>query len=147
VARVREQRSETGRKERIREAELKRLHRRAATLASIVVRLPRDPSQMASSRARSDLLMHFGLTAAMQADGGRFHDEPVPSAAETVDHYAMWFSGEGPHWTRDEFYMASHEELTQIAAEELERARLPGARPPFDFVLVDLPAKDSRTEG
>ena len=101
-----------------RQKKLAEVRERARQVAEIVVRLPKDRAEVRESEARSDLLSEFGLTAAAQADAGTFVE--VELVAETTDHYALWF---GHSWTRDEHYCLGREEILQIAAEELERAR------------------------
>jgi hypothetical protein len=101
-------------REDVRQKKLAEVRERAATVAAIVIRLP-------AAEARADLLDSFGLTAATQADRGTFNE--VEFVAETADHYAVWFGKDGPSWIRDEHYCPGRDEVLQIAADELQRAR------------------------
>jgi hypothetical protein len=103
-----------------RQEKLAELRERAAEVAAIVVRLPADRSLVPGSEARAELLHRFGLTAAMSAE---WMTDPVAFVAEVTDHYALWFGKDGPSWIRDEHYCPGRDEVMQIAAEELERAR------------------------
>ena len=105
----------------IRQKKLAEVRERARKVAEIVVRLPKDRAEVRGSEARRDLLSEFGLTAAMQADAAALDE--LSLVAETADHYALWFGQDGPSWIRDEHYSLGREEILQIAAEELERAR------------------------
>jgi hypothetical protein len=109
-----------------RQKKLAETRERARKVAEIVARLPKDRAQVPDSAARADLLDLFGLTAAMEADGGRFHDHPVDFVGRILDYTAGHRKDEG-EWIRDEFYMPSLAEVRQIAAEELDRARRPGS--------------------
>lgn len=124
MARVRNPLSTTW-KDDIRQKKLAEVRERARQVAEIVVRLPKDRAEVRESEARRDLLSEFGLTAAMEADWGTFDE--VELVAQTADHYALWFGQDGPSWIRDEHYSLGREEILQIAAEELERARRQGA--------------------
>jgi len=104
-----------------RQKKLAEVRERARQVAEIVVRLPKDRAEVRESEARSDLLTKFGLTAAMQADVAALDE--LELVAETADHYSVWFGQDGPSWIRDEHYSLGREEILQIAAEELERAR------------------------
>ena len=106
----------------IRQKKLAEVRERARKVAEIVVRLPKDRAEVRASEARRELLSKLGLTAAMEADGGRFHDHPVDFVGRILDYTAGHRKDEG-EWIRDEFYMPSLAEVRQIAAEELERAR------------------------
>lgn len=104
----------------IRRQKLAEVRERARQVAEIVVRLPQDRAEVPGSEARADLLHSFGLTAAMLADVAAF--DAVEFVAETTDHYSQWFGNDGS-WIRDEHYCPGRDEVLQIAAEELERAR------------------------
>ena len=103
-----------------RQKKLAEVRERARQVAEIVVRLPADRSQVPESEARAALLHSFGLTAAMSCE---WMTDPVEFVAETADHYSVWFGQNGPSWIRDEHYCPGRDEVLQIAAEELERAR------------------------
>lgn len=98
--------------------ELERVRERAAHVAALVVRLPKDLEQVPASEARHEILSEYGLTAATDADRGQ---DPLQLVAETACHHAFLFGQDGGRWTRDEFYTPSWAEVLEIAGEALEQ--------------------------
>lgn len=130
MARARRPSDAAKRRERVRLRGLERVRERAARVAGIVARLPRDLERVPDSEARHELLSAFGLTCAMEADAGR---DALELVAETACHAAFWYArGAGQAdgwWTHGgEFYQPSADEVLAIAAEELRRARGKGKR-------------------
>jgi len=72
--------------EDIRRRKLAEVRERAAEVAAIVVRLPRDRAAVPGSEAHADLLSRFGLTAAWSSE---WMTDEVQFVAETTDHYAV----------------------------------------------------------